>query len=102
MTDTIHFEITWDAMEWATLVVLKDNSVNVIPTPNREQTGKGAVSLSYSARSAGAHTITWTLEFPGETLKNLRAYASVNGHPPELLAESASSEGEWPEQGVAS
>lgn len=98
--DTIEFEITWTPLETATLVVLRDNSEPVIPTRLPEVSGTGAVTVAYSATVSPAHTITWTLEFPGTTLKELKAYATLNGGPRRTLDTSDSEDNRWPDQGV--
>lgn len=98
--DTIDFEILWTPLERATLVVLSDNSEVVIPTQVPEVSGTGCVTVTYSAEVSPAHTITWTLLFPGTTLKDLKAYATLNGGSRRTLATSDSEDNRWAAQGV--
>jgi hypothetical protein len=92
----IQLVITWDGNRPATLVEVRDNSkrLPIVPT-----VGKGRLEISYDTQVSGSHYIECKLEFPGRTLKDLKATGSIDNGPSMTVDEEAERADMWRAEG---
>lgn len=99
--DTIVLVITWSGSQEARLYYLLDNDTLVsghnarVNVATSQVVGRGEVHLTYDILAAAAHRLEWSLVFPGKTLADLKAHATLNAEQPVTQSAEDDQKNHW-------